>query len=85
MDITPDLVAESDVVASLHTEVGSVLANAMRGFETDLPSVLLVGFNDATALDRPLSAHFVTTCLVERDIFGPSSLSTVTVSPSLGE
>jgi len=65
LDVAPNLVAESDVVARLHAEISRVLANALRCLELDCPRVLLVRLNDTVTRNWFLHSHVITARLNE--------------------
>lgn len=80
----PDLVAEADVVASSHAEVGKILAFCLRGDEADGPLVLLLGNNLSSDRDW-CAAKLIAVGLDQDDVLWPGGLAIVAHDPRLGE
>ena len=83
-DVSPDLVAEADGVASLHAEEGGVAAGCSGSSQLDFPGVVGLGL-DHLGKRHVDGAHLVAGSLQEDDVHGPGSLAGVAEGPLLLE
>lgn len=84
LDIAPDLVTESVVVLSGHTEVGSIATCLKRSSELKSPGILLIRLNNFIDWLR-CSTNLITVSLNEQGILRPLILTIISESPCLSK